>query len=115
MALLSSNEVAVAGAAGVFGETGLKVDLIGSGPDEKDIEKTWHQHVDEASGPPPAAATAAAVTGRPQVSFLPATDHASQALQQYHVFVNPSTSDVLCTATAEALAMGKTVLIARWA
>lgn len=49
------------------------------------------------------------------MSFLSATDHASLALQQYHVFVNPSTSDVLCTATAEALAMGKSVLIARWA
>ena len=41
------------------------------------------------------------------------TDHAGEALHGYRVFVNPSTSEVLCTATAEALAMGKRVLIPR--
>lgn len=47
------------------------------------------------------------------VEFYPATDHAE--LSQYKTFVNPSESEVLCTTVAEALAMGKFVIIAEHA
>lgn len=47
------------------------------------------------------------------IKFEPATDHAE--LAQYKTFVNPSQSEVLCTTVAEALAMGKFVIIAEHA
>ena len=40
-------------------------------------------------------------------------DHADELCRDFRVLVNPSKTEVLCTTVAEALAMGKWVLIAR--
>jgi digalactosyldiacylglycerol synthase len=72
------------------------VDIIGSGPDEGDIE-------------------AAFLAKRHKQRMIPARfvgrqDHLAYCAD-YKIFVNPSLSEVLCTCTAEAVAMGKFVII----
>ena len=44
-------------------------------------------------------------------SFLGRVDHGTLTSSKYRIFCNPSISEVLCTTTAEALAMGKYAII----
>ena len=73
--------------------TKVKVDMYGGGPDKD-------------------AAQAKAKSLDLDMPFHGPLDHAELA-DTHKIFVNPSTSEVLCTTSAEALAMGK-FLIGRW-
>ncbi|EEF50483.1 UDP-galactose:MGDG galactosyltransferase, putative [Ricinus communis] len=73
--------------------TGLEVDLYGSGEDSDQVQE-------------------AAKKLELVVRVNPGRDHADPVFHDYKVFLNPSTTDVVCTTTAEALAMGKIVVCA---
>ncbi|CAH1441820.1 unnamed protein product [Lactuca virosa] len=72
---------------------GFKIDVYGNGEDANEVQ-------------------IAAKKLELNVDFMKGRDHADDSLHSYKIFVNPSVSDVLCTATAEALAMGKFVICA---
>ncbi|PON52919.1 Digalactosyldiacylglycerol synthase [Parasponia andersonii] len=72
---------------------GLEVDLYGSGEDSDQVQE-------------------AAKKLKLVVRVHPGCDHADPLFHDYKVFLNPSTTDVVCTTTAEALAMGKIVVCA---
>lgn len=93
------------------------IDIYGSGPEETDILRAFRGREDQTH--PPSNKTAKVdlkevlpIFRRQAIpaNFLGRKDHAVLT-EEYKVFVNPSTSEVLCTTTAEAIAMGKFVLI----
>ncbi|KAF7050014.1 hypothetical protein CFC21_058436 [Triticum aestivum] len=71
----------------------LEVDLYGSGEDSDEIRESA-ERLSLA------------------VNVHPGRDHADPLFHDYKVFINPSTTDVVCTTSAEALAMGKIVICA---
>ncbi|KAK7256730.1 hypothetical protein RIF29_30188 [Crotalaria pallida] len=73
--------------------TELEVDLFGSGEDSDEVQE-------------------AAKKLELAIRVHPARDHADTSFHDYKLFLNPSTTDVVCTTTAEALAMGKIVVCA---
>ncbi|KAJ4744492.1 hypothetical protein LUZ62_012190 [Rhynchospora pubera] len=72
---------------------GLQLDLFGSGEDSDAVRQTAEKL-------------------QLLVKVHPGRDHADKLFHDYKVFLNPSTTDVVCTTTAEALAMGKIVICA---
>ncbi|KAJ6799691.1 putative digalactosyldiacylglycerol synthase 2, chloroplastic [Iris pallida] len=73
--------------------SGLQLDLYGSGEDSDQVKKSAEKL-------------------KLPVNVYPGRDHADPLFHDYKVFINPSTTDVVCTTTAEALAMGKIVICA---
>ncbi|KAJ1457433.1 hypothetical protein M885DRAFT_514973 [Pelagophyceae sp. CCMP2097] len=68
--------------------------LVGDGNDRQAIEKAFGKKGIDAT-------------------FHGRHDHAAPLCQNYRVLVNPSLTEVLCTTIAEALAMGKWVILAK--
>ncbi|CAN6301423.1 unnamed protein product [Urochloa humidicola] len=73
--------------------SGLKMELYGSGEDSDEVK-------------------ASAKRLSLDIRVYPGRDHGDSIFHDYKVFINPSTTDVVCTTTAEALAMGKIVICA---
>jgi digalactosyldiacylglycerol synthase len=78
------------------------MDIYGSGPDQEEIERLYLRNANEECD---------AETATPlPVKFKGRIDHASLG-SLHRIFVNPSESEVLCTTTAEAIAMEKFAIV----
>jgi digalactosyldiacylglycerol synthase len=102
----------------------FEMDIFGSGPQQEDIQRAFlHPYLKTATSVTFPSNTSTSLASRlPPISprewrrqpiparFLGRQDHASVG-EEYKVFVNPSITEVLCTTTAESIAMGKWVIV----
>lgn len=83
------------------------IDIFGTGNDEVEIKRAFNkERLTEGYFK--------ALNSKKQklpVNFMGKTDHANLAGDHYSIFINPSVTEVLCTTTAEAVAMNKFVII----
>mmetsp|Transcript_25941 Transcript_25941/g.52035 ORF Transcript_25941/g.52035 Transcript_25941/m.52035 type:complete len:972 (+) Transcript_25941:156-3071(+) len=89
------------------------IDIYGSGPDEEEIKRAFNGGLsEEGNGGILYSFMGSSRQQQPlPVNFMGRLDHSKLAGDFYSVFVNPSLTEVLCTTTAEAIAMGKWVVI----
>lgn len=89
------------------------MDIYGSGPEQAEIQQAFLGETDDDNASVGSKSSlfkfVRSCTPLP-VQFLGRVDHAAVS-PEYKVFVNPSITEVLCTSTAEAVAMGKFVVI----
>jgi len=75
----------------------FQLNAFGSGPDAEEISKMVEKMNSDRGGQ--------------IMKMLPGRNHGEKEFEQYKVLVNASTTEMLCTVTAEALAMGKRVVL----
>jgi len=83
------------------------IDVFGTGNDEAEIKRAFNKDrfTEGYFG---------ALNSKKEklpVNFMGKTDHTNLAGDDYSIFINPSVTEVLCTTTAEAVAMNKFVII----
>ena len=88
--------------------TYFAIDVFGSGNDELEIKRAFNQEQRNDSFVFTALGTK---SEKFPVNFMGKTDHSALAGDEYSILINPSITEVLCTTTAEAVAMNKFVII----